>query len=46
MTCSVGHPDVAIYLLEHGADPNIGNNVSSATCGLVVKVENNICEVK
>jgi hypothetical protein len=34
-----GHPEVAIYLLERKADPNIQDNVSTATCGLAVMVE-------
>jgi hypothetical protein len=30
---------VAIYLLEHGADPKIKNPVSKAACGLAVMVQ-------
>jgi hypothetical protein len=37
--CFVGHIKVAIYLLEHDADPNIQNKVSAATCGQAVKVD-------
>jgi hypothetical protein len=30
---------VAKHLLEHGADPKIKNNVSTAACGLAVMVQ-------
>jgi hypothetical protein len=30
---------VGMNLLEHGADVNMQNNVSTATCGLAVMVE-------
>jgi hypothetical protein len=39
-----GHIKVAIYLLEHDADPNIQNKVSAATCGQAVKVDAVISE--
>ena len=34
-----GRLEVAIYLLEHGADPKIKDMVSTAACGLAVMVE-------
>jgi ankyrin repeat protein len=37
--CWNEHLEVIICLLEHGADVNMKNNVSTSTCGLVVMVE-------
>jgi hypothetical protein len=36
VACERKHFEVAKYLLEHGADANIQDNVSTVTCGVAV----------